>query len=91
MNQGKCQLIGPYTGKLVVLLFDVVSKTLVSQTKKPYVLLQGFVWVLPCGQNVHFLFSLEGNIKTTVPQFIEVGDFVVISTSDSSYIEKTKK
>ncbi len=34
---------------------------------------------------------LEGNIKTTVPTFIDVGDLVVISTSDSSYIEKAKK
>ena len=34
---------------------------------------------------------LEGNIKTTVPPFIGVGDLVVINTSDSSYIEKAKK
>ena len=34
---------------------------------------------------------LEGNIKTSVPPFIEIGDSIVISTSDSSYIEKAKK
>ena len=34
---------------------------------------------------------LEKNIKTNVPQFIEINDMVVISTSDSSYIEKAKK
>ena len=33
---------------------------------------------------------LEKNIKTSVPPFIEVGNKVVISTSDSSYIEKAK-
>jgi len=34
---------------------------------------------------------LEGNIKTNVPPFIAVGDVVVISTEDSSYVEKAKK
>jgi len=34
---------------------------------------------------------LEGNIKTSVPPFIEVGNKVVISTNDNSYVEKTKK
>ena len=34
---------------------------------------------------------LERNIKTTVPQFVEANDIIVISTSDSSYIEKAKK
>ena len=34
---------------------------------------------------------LEGNIKTSVPPFIEIGDSVVISTFDSNYIEKAKK
>mgnify|MGYP001264211686 CR=1 FL=1 len=34
---------------------------------------------------------LEGNIKTNVPQFIDIDDIVVISTYDSSYIEKSKK
>ena len=34
---------------------------------------------------------LEGNIKTSVPPFIEIGDSVVINTFDSSYIEKAKK
>ena len=34
---------------------------------------------------------LENNIKTSVPPFIEVGDEIVISTHDSSYIEKSKK
>ena len=33
---------------------------------------------------------LERNIKTTVPQFIEVNDRIVINTSDSSYVEKAK-
>ena len=33
---------------------------------------------------------LEGNIKTSVPPFIEVGNKVVISTEDNSYVEKTK-
>tara|TARA_B100000575_G_scaffold283879_1_gene277218 strand:- start:3173 stop:3742 length:570 start_codon:yes stop_codon:yes gene_type:complete len=33
---------------------------------------------------------LERGIKTTVPQFIDIGDKVVISTSDSSYLEKAK-
>ncbi len=33
---------------------------------------------------------LEKNIKTSVPQFIDVNDKVVISTYDSSYIEKAK-
>ena len=34
---------------------------------------------------------LERKIKTSVPPFIEVGDVIVISTYDSSYIEKAKK
>ena len=34
---------------------------------------------------------LKGNIKTNVPQFIDIDDIVVISTYDSSYIEKSKK
>ena len=33
---------------------------------------------------------LDRNIKTSVPPFIEVGDTIVISTSDLSYIEKAK-
>ena len=33
---------------------------------------------------------LEKNIKTSVPPFIEVGNKVVISTNDNSYIEKAK-
>ena len=33
---------------------------------------------------------LERGIKTNVPQFIEVNDKIVISTIDSSYIEKSK-
>ena len=34
---------------------------------------------------------LERNIKTSVPPFIEIGDEVVINTSDASYVEKVKK
>ena len=34
---------------------------------------------------------LERNIKTSVPPFIEIGDDVVISTNDGSYVEKAKK
>ena len=34
---------------------------------------------------------LEGDIKTSVPPFITIGDLVVINTSDSSYVEKAKK
>jgi elongation factor P len=34
---------------------------------------------------------LEREIKTSVPPFIEVGDIVVINTTDSSYVEKLKK
>ena len=34
---------------------------------------------------------LERGIKTTVPQFIEINDKIVISTLDSSYIEKAKE
>ena len=34
---------------------------------------------------------LERKIKTSVPPFIEVGDMVIISTHDSSYVEKAKK
>ncbi len=34
---------------------------------------------------------LERNIKTLVPQFIGVGDSIIISTVDSSYVEKAKK
>ena len=34
---------------------------------------------------------LESNIKTLVPAFIEVGDIIVINTTDSSYVEKAKK
>ena len=34
---------------------------------------------------------LKVNIKTSVPPFIEIGDKVVISTSDASYLEKAKK
>ena len=33
---------------------------------------------------------LERNIKTNVPQFISVNDKIVISTFDSSYLEKAK-
>jgi len=34
---------------------------------------------------------LEGNIKTNVPPFIENGDYILIDTQDSSYLEKAKK
>ena len=34
--------------------------------------------------------TLEKKIKTSVPQFIEVNDKIVISTIDGSYIEKSK-
>ena len=34
---------------------------------------------------------LERKIKTNVPQFISVGDKIVISTSDGSYVEKSKE
>ena len=34
---------------------------------------------------------LKGNIKTTVPPFIENGDIILINTQDASYIEKAKK
>ena len=34
---------------------------------------------------------LTGGIKTSVPPFISTGDFIVISTADSSYLEKAKK
>ena len=34
---------------------------------------------------------LTGGIKTSVPPFISTEDRVVISTTDSSYIEKAKK
>ncbi len=34
---------------------------------------------------------LKGGIKTSVPPFISIEDHVVISTADSSYIEKAKK
>ena len=33
---------------------------------------------------------LEKNIKTSVPQFIEISDKIVVSTVDGSYIEKSK-
>ena len=33
---------------------------------------------------------LTGGIKTTVPPFISTEDYVVISTVDSSYLEKAK-
>ena len=33
---------------------------------------------------------LERGIKTSVPQFIEINDKIVISTIDSSYVEKAK-
>ena len=35
--------------------------------------------------------TLERGIKTSVPQFISVNDKIVISTIDSSYVEKAKK
>ena len=34
--------------------------------------------------------TLERGIKTTVPQFIDINDKVVISTIDGSYLEKAK-
>ena len=34
---------------------------------------------------------LTGGIKTTVPPFISKEDYIVVSTSDSSYLEKAKK
>ena len=33
---------------------------------------------------------LERGIRTTVPQFISINDKIVISTIDSSYVEKAK-
>ncbi len=35
--------------------------------------------------------KLTGGIKTSVPPFISAEDYVVISTADSSYLEKAKK
>ena len=34
---------------------------------------------------------LTGEVKTSVPPFISINDFVVVSTIDSSYVEKAKK
>ena len=34
---------------------------------------------------------LTGGIKTSVPPFISIEDYVVINTSNSSYVEKAKK
>ena len=34
---------------------------------------------------------LTGGVKTSVPPFISTEDFVIINTSDSSYVEKAKK
>ncbi len=34
---------------------------------------------------------LENGVKTTVPQFIEIDDEIVVSTIDGSYVEKAKK
>lgn len=34
---------------------------------------------------------LTGGIRTSVPPFISTEDYIVISTSDSSYLEKAKK
>ncbi len=34
---------------------------------------------------------LERNIKTTVPQFIDINDKIVVSTINSEYIEKSKE
>ena len=34
---------------------------------------------------------LERGLKTNVPPFIEIGDEIVISSVDLSYIEKSKK
>ena len=34
--------------------------------------------------------TLEKGIKTTVPQFIDIGDRIVVSTVDGSYVEKAK-
>ncbi len=34
---------------------------------------------------------LTGGIKTSVPPFVSVNDYVVISTFDASYLEKAKK
>ena len=34
---------------------------------------------------------LTGGIKTSVPPFISTEDYIVISTNDSSYVEKAKK
>tara|TARA_B100000700_G_C14885678_1_gene780218 strand:- start:300 stop:869 length:570 start_codon:yes stop_codon:yes gene_type:complete len=34
---------------------------------------------------------LENNLKTSVPPFIEIGDEIVINSSDLKYIEKAKK
>jgi len=33
---------------------------------------------------------LEKNIKTSVPPFIDIGDKIIISTNDNSYLEKSK-
>ena len=33
---------------------------------------------------------LERNIKTSVPPFVEVGDSIIINTSDATYAEKAK-
>ena len=35
--------------------------------------------------------TLSGGIKTSVPPFISIEDYVVINTIDSSYVEKAKK
>ena len=35
--------------------------------------------------------TLTGGIKTSVPPFISTEDYVLVSTADSSYIEKAKK
>ena len=35
--------------------------------------------------------SLTGGIKTSVPPFISTEDYIVVSTTNASYVEKVKK
>jgi len=63
-----------------------ISKILSLGPVMPVIVIEQANHAIPLGEAL-----LTGGIKTSVPPFISTEDFVVISTADSSYIEKAKK
>ena len=77
--------------KIVILLYELKPVSIILPEHIKLKVIESEAAIK--GQTVAASFKpalLEKNIKTSVPSFIEVGDSIIINTSDTSYAEKAK-